>query len=91
LHEHKGFFVRVTLSDSAQKSVERIQTYSDERVILGHAREHRSIEVKRLRCPRTMPVTLSIAPVRFCICRYRRRVWKGSHDRNDRKVQPRAR
>jgi len=35
-------------------------------------------------------VTPSVAPVRFCIC-YRWRVRKGSHDRNDRKVQPRAR
>ena len=50
-------------------------------------------EVKRLRSEDNAEemMTPSIAPVRFCICRYRRRVRKGSHDRNDRKVQPRAR
>lgn len=60
-----------------------------------NAREVRFIEVKRLRCPSTMPEKRRAAAidsaVRFCICRYRRRARKEPHDRNDREARPRAR
>lgn len=72
-----------------QKSVERIQMKRLSWVMLESVGPSKS-KGCGVRHNARETAALLISIVRFCICRYRRRVRKGPHDRNDRRARPRG-